>query len=73
VDHGDMDQPRKGLAEVIENLVEAESTLLLAQAVMLDSSLSDRPGYRSIVENISAALASTRGALAEAHHKLHEP
>ena len=66
------EQPRGRLAELIEILVEAESTLLSAQAAMLDYSLVDRAGYESIAGHVGAALGSTRTALTEAHRKLHE-
>jgi hypothetical protein len=70
VDHADI-EPRRGLTEVIDTLVEAERILLSAQTVMRDSSLADRPGYENIEGHIGVALASARSALAEAHHKLH--
>jgi hypothetical protein len=70
VDHADI-EPRRGLAEVIDTLVEAERILLSAQTVMHDSSLADIPGYESIEGHIGVALASARTALTEAHHKLH--
>ncbi len=69
----DPEQPRRILTELIEILVESESALRSAQAAMLDSSLADRSGYESIAGHVGAALGSTRTALAEAHHKLHEP
>ena len=71
MDHADI-EPRGGLAEVIDTLVEAETVLLSAQTVMRDSSLTDSPCYESIERHIGVALASARTALAEAHHKLHE-
>jgi hypothetical protein len=70
MDHTDM-EPRGGLTEVIDALVEAERILVSAQTVMRDSSLADRPGYESIDDHIGVALASARSALAEAHHRLH--
>ena len=70
MDHEDTES-RRGLTEVIDTLVEAESILLSAQTVMSNSSLADRPGYESIEGHISGALTSARTALAEAHHKLH--
>jgi hypothetical protein len=70
VDHADT-EPRRGLTDVIDTLVGAERILLSAQTVMRDSSLADRPGYESIEGHIGVALASSRTALAEAHHKLH--
>ncbi len=70
MDHADI-EPRRGLTEVIDTLVEAERSLLSAQSVMSDSSLADRPGYESIERHIGVALTSARAALAEAHHKLH--
>ena len=70
MDHADT-EPRRGLTEVIDTLVEAERILLSAQTVMRDSSLADRPSYESIDEHIGVALASARTALAEAHRKLH--
>jgi hypothetical protein len=71
VDYADI-EPRGGLTEVIDTLVEAETVLLSAQTVMRDSSLTDRPCYERIERHIGVALASARTALAEAHHKLHE-
>ena len=70
MNHADM-EPRGGLTEVIDTLVEAERSLVSAQTVMRDTSLADRPGYQGIDEHIGVALASARSALAEAHHKLH--
>jgi hypothetical protein len=72
MDHRDIQPPREVLGELIENLIEAESSLLSAQAVMLDSSLTDRSDYESIVEHISVALGAAQTALAELHHKFHE-
>jgi hypothetical protein len=72
MDHGDTQPPREDLGELIEILIEAESRLLLAQAVMLGSSLAHRSGYESIVEHISGALGAAQTALAELHHKFHE-
>jgi hypothetical protein len=72
MDHADTQLPREDLGELIENLIEAESRLLSAQAVMLDSSLAHRSGYESIVEHISVALGAAQTALAELHHKFHE-
>ena len=71
-DREDPEQPSRSLTELIEILAEAESTLLSAQAAMLDSSLADRAGYESIAGHVGAALGSTRTALAEAHRKFHE-
>jgi hypothetical protein len=71
VDHADM-EPRRGLTEVIDTLVEAERILVSAQTVMRDTSLTDRPGYESLDEHLHVALASARSALSEAHRKLHE-
>jgi hypothetical protein len=48
MDHGDTQPPREDLGELIEDLIKAESSLLSAQAVMLDSSLAHRSGYESI-------------------------
>ena len=70
MDHADM-EPRRGLTEVIDTLVEAERILVSAQTVIRDSSLTDRPGYESLDKHLDVALASARSALAEAHHKLH--
>ncbi len=70
VDHADI-EARRGLTEVIDTLVEAETVLLSAQTVMRDTSLADRPSYESIERHIGVALASARTALAEAHNKLH--
>jgi hypothetical protein len=53
MDHGDTQLPREDLGELIEDLFKAESSMLSAQAVMLDSSLAHRSGYESIVEHIS--------------------
>ncbi len=72
MDRRDTQPPREVLGNLIENLIEAESSLLSAQAVMLDSSLTDRSDYESIVEHISVALGAAQTALAELHHKLHE-
>ena len=72
MDHGDTELHREDLGEVIENVIGAESSLLAAQAVMLDSSLADRSGYESIVEHLSVALGASQTVLAELHHKLHE-
>ncbi len=72
MDHGDIQLPREYLGELIENLITAESSLLSAQGVMLDSSLAHRSGYESIVEHISGALEAAQMALAELHRKLHE-
>jgi hypothetical protein len=72
MDHGDTKPPRGDLGDLIENLIEAESSLLSAQAGMLDSSLADRSGYESIVGHISVALGAAQSALAELHHKFHE-
>ena len=72
MDHGDTQPPREVLGKLIENLIEAESSLLSAQAVMLDTSLTDRSDYESIVEHISVALGAAQTALAELHHKFHE-
>ena len=72
MDHGDTELHREDLGEVIENVIGAESSLLAAQAVMLDSSLADRSGYESIVEHLSVALGAAQTVLAELHHKLHE-
>ncbi len=61
MDHGGDTEPhREDLGEVIENVIQAESSLLAAQAVMLDSSLTHRPGYESIVEHLSVALGRRR-------------
>ena len=72
MDHGDTELHREDLGEVIENVIGAESSLLAAQAVMLDSSLADRSGYESIVEHLSVALGAAQTVLAELHQKLHE-
>jgi predicted regulator of Ras-like GTPase activity (Roadblock/LC7/MglB family) len=72
MDHGDTQPPREVLGKLIENLIEAESSLLSAQAVMLDTSLTDRSDYESIVEHISVALGAAQMTLAELHHKFHE-
>ena len=72
MDHGDTQPPREVLGNLIENLIEAESSLLSAQAVMLDTSLTDRSDYESIVEHISVALGAAQMTLAELHHKFHE-
>jgi predicted regulator of Ras-like GTPase activity (Roadblock/LC7/MglB family) len=72
MDHGDTQPPREVLGDLIENLIEAESSLLSAQAVMLDTSLTDRSDYESIVEHISVALGAAQMTLAELHHKFHE-
>jgi hypothetical protein len=72
MDHRDTQPPREVLGELIENLIEAESSLLSAQAVMLDSSLTDRSDYESIVEHISVAVGAAQMTLAELHHKFHE-
>jgi hypothetical protein len=72
LDHGDTQPPREDLGELIEDLIEAESSLLSAQTVMLDPSLAHRSGYESIVEHISGALGSAQMALAELHHMFHE-
>ena len=73
MDHGgDTELHREDLGEVIENVIKAESSLLAAQAVMLDSSLAHRSGYESIVEHIRVALGAAQMALAELHHKFHE-
>ena len=72
MDHGDTRSPREDLGELIENLIEAESSLLSAQAVMRDSSLAQRSGYESIAEHISGALGAAQTALAELHRKFHE-
>jgi hypothetical protein len=60
------------LGELIENLIQAESSLLSARAMMLDSSLAQRSGYEDIAEHISGALGAAQAALAELHHKFHE-
>ena len=70
MDHADI-EPRRGLIEVIDTLVEAETILLSAQTAMRDSSLADRPGYETIEGHIGVALASARTAVTEAHHMLH--
>jgi hypothetical protein len=73
MDHGGDTEPhREDLGEVIEHVIQAESSLLAAQAGMLDSFLAHRSGYESIVEHISVALGAAQTALAELHHKLHE-
>ncbi len=72
MDHGDTQPPREVLGKLIENLIEAESSLLSAQAAMLDTSLTHRSGYESIVEHISVALGAAQMGLAELHHKFHE-
>ena len=73
MDHGGDTEPhREDLGEVIDNVIEAESSLLAAQAAMLDSSLTHRSGYESIVEHLNVALGAAQTALAELHHKLHE-
>ncbi len=72
IDHGDTQPPREALGEIIENLIEAERSLLSAQAVMLDSALARRSGYESIVGHISGALGAAQTALAELHRKFHE-
>jgi len=73
MDHRDTQPPREVLGKLIENLIEAESSLLSAQAVMLDSSLTDRPDYESIAKHISVALGAAQMGLAELHDKFHEP
>jgi len=72
MDHGDTQPPREVLGELVEKLIEAESSLLSAQAAMLDSSLTDRSGYENIAEHISVALRAAQMALAELHRKFHE-
>ena len=67
MDHGDTQPPGEVLGKLIENLIEAESSLLSAQAVMLDSSLAHRSDYESIVEHINVALGTAQMALAELH------
>lgn len=73
MDHGDTRPIREALGELVENLIEAESSLLAAQAVMRDSSLARSTGYESIGGNIGGALGATQTALAELHRKFHEP
>ena len=65
MDHGDTQPAREVLGKLIENLIEAESSLLSAQAVMLDCSLTDRSGYENIAEYISVALRAAQMALTE--------
>ncbi len=72
MDYGDTQPPREALGELIENLIKAESSLLSAQAVMLDCSLTHRSGYESIAEHIGGASGAAQTALAELHRKFHE-
>ena len=73
MDYEQTQPPREDLlGELIENLVQAESSLLSARAMMLDSSLAQRSGYEDIAEHISGALGAAQTALAELHHKFHE-
>ncbi|MDQ3862422.1 MAG: hypothetical protein M3317_02775 [Actinomycetota bacterium] len=72
MDDGETHPSREDLGELIENLIEAESSLLSARAMMLDSSLAQKAGYESIVEHVGDALRAAQSALAELHHKIHE-
>ena len=72
VDYGDTQPPREALGEIIENLIEAERSLLSAQAVMHDSALARRSGQESIVGHISGAFGAAQTALAELHSRFHE-
>lgn len=72
--YGDMD-PREALIEVIADIGEAEVRLRRAEAKLIESGLSDRPGYREIAEFIRAALRNARVAseTAQRRRRLEEP
>ena len=72
MDYKNMKPHKVVIAQVIEDLAEAEGRMLSAREKMSGSLLADEPGYESIAAHISAALASAGAALAEAHDKPHK-
>ncbi len=68
-------EPREVLTEVIGDIGEAEVRLRRAEAKLIESGLSDRPGYREVAEFIGAALRNARVAseAARRRRRLEEP
>lgn len=68
----DMD-PREILIEVIGDVEEARARLRRAEARMVESGLSDSPGYQEVAEFIGAALRNASVASDAASRKLEGP
>jgi hypothetical protein len=72
VDHENTEH-REVLKEIIEDLAEVEGRMRAARDKIGAPIFVDNSGYESIAAHIDSALTSAGAALAEAHHKLHEP